>query len=73
VCSVDLTTRLGREDSAPAQHFNDPQQLAQADQAELRITPQLLALAPTVDICPTPRELHRGTIGKPHDQHGLAR
>jgi len=57
----------------PAQRINALQQLAQADQAELRITLQLPALPRSVGVRPAPRELHRRAIGEPHDEHGLAR
>ena len=73
MCSVDLTTHGGNGGSAPAQRINALQQLAQADQAELRITLQLPALARSVGVRPAPRELHRRAIGEPHDKHGLAR
>jgi hypothetical protein len=72
VWSVHLTTRLVRGGSAPAQGRNEPQQLAQADQTELRITAQLLGLLRPVGIRPAPRELHRRAICKPDHDADLA-
>jgi hypothetical protein len=69
----DLTTTTGRGHSAPPQCFYEPQQRPQPDQAELRIAREPLALARPVGVGPAPRELHRGAIGKPNDQSGLAR
>jgi len=57
VRSGDLTTGIAGGDTAPAQRGNELQQLAQADQAELRITSQILALTRPVGISPAPRQL----------------
>jgi hypothetical protein len=67
----NLTTEIAGRDSSLAQQVDELYQLAQADQAELRITPQLLALTGSIGVCPVPRELHRGSIGKAHHQGGL--
>jgi hypothetical protein len=72
VWSVDLSTGSRAEDSPPAQRGHPLQQLAQADQAELRIAPRLLAWTRPIGVGPAPRELHRRAIRKRHHDTGLA-
>jgi len=72
VWRVNLITRIAGGDSASAQRLNELEHLAQADEAEARITLQLRALARPVGIRPASRELHRRAIRKPDHDTGLA-